>query len=332
MAGHTFTRLPVTTDLGGSEIAVGLHELEGAADGPTLTILAGLHGSEWLPVEVIRRLLLELDPSALRGRVRIVPVANAPAFNHLTRNTPLEESDGPDLNRIFPGKRQTINELIAAVIADRVIAGSDFLIDLHFGIWGSTWYSADWPGDLPDQEMSRRSRGMAHAYGCELVYQQTLSGFPGTRSVMWYAATQLGVTPMGVELGGCGFAPEVEERWISMNVRGLLSVMRHLEMLPGDPIRLDRYLHYKSFRRMEPRVGGYLLTEVGPEHLGQEAPAGTVAGRVISPQDFRELEVITTPVRGVWRQVARSYPVRPGGWGYAVADLDEEGAGWGPAF
>lgn len=44
----TFYRIPVTIDLHGGEIALAIHDITGARDGPTLAILSTLHGGEWL--------------------------------------------------------------------------------------------------------------------------------------------------------------------------------------------------------------------------------------------------------------------------------------------
>ncbi len=330
-SGRQIHRIPVTTDLSGAEIALVFHEVMGSRDGPTLAILAGLHGSEWLTVEILRRFLGRLDPQALAGRVLALPVGNPVAFNHLTRNTPLDESDAPDLNRIFPGRRTTITELLAQAITRHVLRACQYLIDTHLGIWGSTWFSVGWPKDLPSADIIRKAGMMAQSFGCPLIYHQRLSEYPGSRSAAGYAGMNLGVVPIHVEIGGTGFAPEIEEGWIESNIAGLVSVMQAIGMLEGDPIRLNRYLHYKHFVRIEPSIGGYLYPAVGVDALGQETPAGTVAGRIVSPYTLEELEVLRTPVRGVWRQVARAYPVRPGSWGFAVANLEEDGVGWGPA-
>jgi len=107
-------------------------------------------------------------------------------------------------------------------------------------------------------------------------------------------------------------------------------VMRAIGMLAGEPNRLARYLHYTRHHRINPSVAGYLIPEIGPEVLCREAAAGTVAGRVISPYSFEELEVLRAPVRGAWALVSRPYPVRPGYWAFGVADLEGPGSGWGP--
>ncbi len=330
-AGRTFHRHPVTVDLHGGEVRLAVHEITGARDGPTLAILSTLHGGEWLSIEMVRRLVMRLDPQAMAGRVLAVPVGNPEALTHLTRNTP-DESDSADLNRIFPGQFTWLADLLAKAITEHVLKKCQYLIDMHLGLWGSSFYTVVWPKDLPDPEHVRQAGVMAYAYGCPMVFHRNmLTDFPGPRSAIGYAGKQLGVVPLVVEIGGAGFAPELEERWIEENVAGMLSVMRAIGMLEGAPIRLERYLHYKRHHRINPSVAGYLIPEVGPEVLCQEVPAGTIAGRVLSPYSFEELEVLRTPVRGAWALVSRPYPVRPGYWAFGVADLEEPGTGWGPA-
>ncbi|MDR7481318.1 MAG: succinylglutamate desuccinylase/aspartoacylase family protein [Armatimonadota bacterium] len=330
-AARRLHRYPVTVDLHGGEIALYVHEVVGARDGPAMGVLSTLHGSEWLSVEILRRLLQRVDPQALAGRVLAVPVGNPAAFAYLTRSTP-DESDSPDLNRVFPGQHTWISDLLAQAITRHVLTQVQYLIDLHLGLWGASFYCVAWPKDLPEREQVHRAGVMAHAYGCPLIqHLSLLTRFPGPRSAAGYAAQHLGVVPLLVEIGGAGFAPALEERWIEENVAGIISVLRALGMLDGEPRRLDRYLHYTRHVRVNPSVAGYLLPAVGPDVLGRDVAAGQEAGRVVSPYTFENLEVLRVPVRGAWVMVSRPYPVRPGYWAFGVADLEDPDAGWGPA-
>jgi len=329
MAGHTYHRIPIATELHGGGIALPVHEIVGAKDGPTVAVLALLHGSEWLEVDVMRRLLAGLEPGKLAGRVLVVPVGNPVAFHYLSRNVPLDESDAPDINRNFPGRARAYwPDMLARAITTNVLEKCDYLIDLHHGIWGTTWYAVCYPSDLPNADVVRKSEIMAHAFGHPIINLQVITQFPGPSSATSYAGGKLNVPSIVVEIGGAGFDQRHEEAWITANVDGMVSVMRALRMLEGEPIRRDRYLHYKRSVRLEPENAGYLVSEIGPDMLGKESPAGTVAGRIISPYTFKELQVLRSSVRGMWWQVSRSYPVHPGGWGYNVIDLDDEHTKW----
>lgn len=324
-----FLWLDVTTRLDGTMLRIPLHVITGADRGPTLTLTSTLHGSEWLTIEVFRRFIEGLDPSAMRGRILAIPVGNPQAFQHLTRNTP-DESDEPDLNRAFPGGDTWITVQIAREISEQVLSQTDYLIDFHMGIWGSAMGEVGCGQDIPDSEVREKAAAMARAFGYPCIRRLNMvTGFPGPRSIGAYSAAKLGIPAMGASIGGGGFEPELEERWIEINVAGIRNVMMSLDMLDGTPDVPSRYLTFEGRGyRVVPSVGGYLHPVVPPDSLLKEVQKGEVLARVISPHTFEELEVLRAPVHGVLFGVARPYPVSPGDWAYFMADLDDEGTRW----
>src|SRR5262249_62226606 len=87
-----------TLSLAGFDVPV--VELTGA-DGPRLTVLAGVHGCEYAPMAAVRRWTSALAGQELRGSIRAVPVLNLPAFR--ARSPFVVPDDGKNLNRCFPG-------------------------------------------------------------------------------------------------------------------------------------------------------------------------------------------------------------------------------------
>jgi hypothetical protein len=169
-----------------------------------------------------------LDPNQMRGRVLAVPVGNPHAFQHLTRNTP-DESDEPDLNRVFPGGDTWLTVQIAREIEREVLGNADYLIDFHAGIWGSAMGEVGYGQDAPNQRVSSEAATVAHAFGYPCVRRlNVMGGFPGPRSIGAYAAAKLEIPAISASIGGCGFSPELEERWIETNVRGIRNVMMHV--------------------------------------------------------------------------------------------------------
>src|SRR5579871_1988313 len=70
--------------------------IHGREDGPTFCVTAGVHATEYAPIDAVMRLLQSLDPARLRGTVIGVPVTNMRMFEHRTGFTsPL---DGLNLN------------------------------------------------------------------------------------------------------------------------------------------------------------------------------------------------------------------------------------------
>ena len=327
--GHSFARIPVTTRLDGSDLAISVHVVRGKTDGPTLTLVSALHGSEWFSIEIIRRVVSGLDGNDLSGRLIAIPVANPMALEHFTRMTP-DESDEPDLNRVWPGGRTWVTEQIAAAISREILAETDYLIDFHTGPWGASLAAIGYGQDLPDQTVSHRSLELAVAFGYPSIRAlQIMKVFPGPKSIGGYAGAALNIPNIGPNLGGAGFAPEVEEEWIDFNVRGVLNVLRHLDMLPESAELPARFFHFESRgHRIVPQHGGLLRTHRGPEALLSEVRRGDLLGEIVSPFTFEVLEQLVSPVDGLLFGVGRNYPTRPGDWAFFVADSSHPGSRW----
>lgn len=323
------TRVPVTADLNGAQVAVWVHTLVGEEPGPTLTVLSTLHGCEWQSIEVVRRLITAVSPSNMRGALVAIPVGNPVAFGDLTRNT-RDESDSPDLNRSFPGKYTWIAEQIAGRIVQEVFAVSDYLIDFHFGNWGVFMGEVLYGQDFPDKEVVERSKQLAKAFGYPCVQKANIcTEFPGPKSATGYAGASMGIPSIAVELGGAGFARELEEQWIRANLTGVTNVMKHLGMLPGEPDLPDKYLLWEKRWRVNPSIGGYLHPVAEADQMiMKEVESGETLGKVISPYTFEELESLDSPGPGIVFYTARSYPVRPGEWAFGVIRLDHPGTRW----
>ena len=322
--------IAVTTRLDGSELRIPVHEVKGTRDGPTLTLVSTQHGAEWFSVEIVRRVIAELTPAALRGRVLGIPVANPVALEHFTRMTP-DESDEPDLNRVWPGGTTWITEQIASALDKEVLASTDYLMDFHPGPWGAALATIGYGADLPDEKVRRESLEMALAFGHPSIRALKMMGaFPGPRSIAGYAGSVRKIPNIGPCLGGLGFAPDVERGWVDQQVRGIQNVMRHFGMLDGEPEGLPaRYFHFASRgHRVVPSKGGFLRAGHGPEALMTEVAKGTVLGTVESPYTFERLEDLVAPVDGVLFGVGRDYMVRPGDWAYFVAESAHPGTAW----
>jgi len=97
-----FYRLKVATMLDGSDLTIPLHVINGEGKGPTLGVMAGVHGTEYYQNRVIRRIVNETAPDEVSGTILAVPVANPLAFSHASRQSPRppeETVDFANLNR-----------------------------------------------------------------------------------------------------------------------------------------------------------------------------------------------------------------------------------------
>jgi predicted deacylase len=99
-------------------------------EGPTLLLIAGVHGNELTGIEVVRRMIAGQFLIPERGTVIAMPLVNPHGFLHKSREFP----DGRDLNRNFPGhKVGSLAAQVAYVMMNEILPHADVAIDLHAG-------------------------------------------------------------------------------------------------------------------------------------------------------------------------------------------------------
>src|SRR5215831_8073969 len=237
------TVLRRTLGLAGLDIPV--VELAGAADGPRLTVLAGVHGCEYAPMAAVRRWTRALAQRELRGTVRAVPVLNLPSFR--ARTPFVVPDDGKNLNRCFPGDPAgTLAQRLAYDAFTQLIVGSDALVDAHAG----DMVEALEPFALYDAGPSEdKARELAVAYGLGYVIRQEPGPDRAVGGTTSTAAAEIGIPAIIAEAGGCGM---VERAAVDAHVRGLDRVLALLGMTAGPgpagaaPVHLGRFLWLRS--------------------------------------------------------------------------------------
>jgi predicted deacylase len=294
-----------TLTLAGFEVPV--VELAGAAQGPRLTVLAGVHGCEYAPMAAVRRWTRGLEERELRGSVVAVPVLNLPAFR--ARSPFVVPEDGKNLNRCFPGNPAgTLAERLAHATFTQLIVGSDALIDMHAGdmveaLEPFVLYDAG-PGEA-------RARELATAYGLGYVIRQEPGPDRAVGGTTSAAAASAGIPAIIAEAGGCGL---VEPAAVDAHVRGLDRVLALLGMAddPAAGAGPDRPppTQLRRFVWLRCDDGGWWEPAVRPgEAVAQGQPLGTVS----SIDGAQVLQTITAPAAGVPLFVTSSPAVAAGG-------------------
>lgn len=99
-------------------------------DGPTMLLMAGMHGDETNGIEIIRRAIRTDLYHPGRGTVIAIPILNVYGFINHTRGLP----DGKDLNRSFPGSETgSLASRVAHFFTKEILPNIDFGIDFHTG-------------------------------------------------------------------------------------------------------------------------------------------------------------------------------------------------------
>jgi uncharacterized protein len=276
-----------TLDLAGLDVP--LVEISGAADGPRLTVLAGVHGCEYAPMAAVRQWTRGLAERELRGSIRAVPVLNLPAFR--ARSPFVVPDDGKNLNRCFPGDPAgTLAERLAYATFTQLITGSDALVDVHSG----DLVEALEPFSLYDAGPAQaRARELATAYGLGYVIRQDAGPGRSLGGMTSTAAADAGIPAIIAEAGECGL---VQQAAVQAHVRGLDRVLALLGMADGPagsappPVYLGRFVWLRCARAgwWEPVV-----------RAGEEVTGGQLLGTVSSLDGAEVLEEITAPGDGV---------------------------------
>lgn len=305
MGSRSYEEIPVTTLANGQRITLPLHRITGSQPGPTLGMLALIHGDEPLPNAILRRVFQEVDPNKLKGTLLIMPVANPLAYEGQTRHTPL---DGINLNRYFPGLPDGyITEQIAHTIVTKFLPQVQYIVDFHSG------------GIYPTVDyvyVSKILPEISMAFGSKLLF--TGGGFRGTLSG---TAEEKNVPTVVVEIGGGAL---LDKPYIERGVEGAFNVMKYLKMLDGAPIVPEKQVVFKQLTYVHNRAGGALYPELPLDQLGKIVPGGTILGRVVSPYTFEELEVLKAPHERNYMILARGFIARvnPGDFAYMCANAD----------
>ncbi len=214
----------------GEAIRLPLTVIAGARPGPTVAVVAGLHGAEYCSIEAAIRLAARTEADQLAGTLVVLPVVNVPGF--LARVAYVNPLDGQNVNRVFPGRAGgSPSEVLAHTLMTEVVARADALVDLHggdliealtpFTIYVRTGQAA----------VDARSARMAHAYGLEHVVANERGA--ATASGLLYAeAAHRGVAAIIAEAGGQGILREAD---IALHLRGLAGILGALGMQDAAP-------------------------------------------------------------------------------------------------
>lgn len=243
-----------TIPLGGHDVPA--FESRGAADGPRVAVLGGVHGCEYSSIAAVTRLMRGLGEHA--GTVVGVPVVSMDSF---TQRSPfVVPADGKNLNRAFPGKADgTYTERLAHDIFTRLIEPADAVLDLH----GGDLVEALEPFAIFNDA---RSRDLALAFNLSYVMDST-----GALTGMSSAAA--GVPAVIAEAGGIG---QLEEDAVALLTEGARNALRYLDVLDGAP-EPSRSTILGRFDWHHSTPAGFWVASV---KAGEQVTKGAVLGEV----------------------------------------------------
>ena len=198
--------------------------IHGRTTGPVLLVCAAIHGDELNGVEIIRRVRSFAALGRLRGTLVLVPVVNLFGFIHQSRYLP----DRRDLNRCFPGSEKgSVASRMARIFFNEIVRRATHIIDLH-----TAAVNRD---NLPQVRAALDEPGveeMATGFSIPVIINSGL-----IENSLRSEAGKLGIPVITYEAGE---ALRLYERSIVTGVRGIVSVLRTLGMLPARRIKTVR--------------------------------------------------------------------------------------------
>ncbi|MDH5765374.1 MAG: succinylglutamate desuccinylase/aspartoacylase family protein [Gammaproteobacteria bacterium] len=271
-AGRLYTHAPMSMPV---------HVISGKRAGPRLFLSAAIHGDEINGVEIIRRLLKLPALKRLRGTIIAVPIVNVHGLIHHSRYLP----DRRDLNRSFPGSEKgPLASRLAYLFMKEIVEKSTHGIDIHTG----AIHRSNLPqirANLDDAETDR----LARAFNVPVIISSNLRD-----GSLREAAAEFGIPMLLYEAGE---ALRFDEISIRAGVKGIVNVMRELEMLPASRTKSQKHepVVARSSSWVRAPDSGILRTMMP---LGGRVKKNTLLGVVADP--FGETEVnVVTPFSGI---------------------------------
>lgn len=292
--------------LGSSTVSLPIAIVRGADTGPTLSVTAGIHGGEYVPMVAVRRFVEELDPARLHGTVIASLQSSPQAFAE--RVAYLNPADGRNLNRSFPGDDAGVpTERLAAWLWSNVISRGDYYVDCHCG--DLTEGLDAFAGVRPhgDADIDGQSVDLANCFD---VNRRLVMSSNGTTI---QAATAAGIPSVLVEVGGQGRWSEHE---VDVQRTGLHQVAATIGLTGSPRTRKEGTLPaFDSGPTTSSDHAGLWFPDVAP---GEPVTAGQLLGTVEDPFGTA-LQQVRAPATGVVAYALTSLAVNRGDLVVALA-------------
>ena len=206
--------------------------VNGVKPGKTLALVSGAHGTEYVSIIAIEKLIAQIDPAQLTGTVILVPLVNIASFEQKVPH--VNPVDNKSMNRFYPGKADgTQTERASFLITKQIVDRCDYLIDYHGGDLDESLRPYAYWGPTGHAEQDRISKEMVLAFGLDhIIIWSERPTDPNATRYLDNTATVRGKPSIVVEAGHAG---TVETDDVNLLVNGTLSTMRALKMIPGEP-------------------------------------------------------------------------------------------------
>jgi uncharacterized protein len=253
-----------------TEVEIPVEVVRGKKNGPTLFVCSTIHGDEINGIEIVKRLLKSKSLENIRGTLIAIPIVNVFGFNDRSRYLP----DRRDLNRCFPGlKKGSLASQLAYKFMKEIVEQSDYGIDLHTG----SFHRNNYP-QLRANTDDKLTLELAKSFGAPVIINANLRDGSLREAV---AALKI---PMLLYEGGESL--RFNEKVIDLGVKGILSVMEKIKMIPSQKDKKETKIDESKLFLAESSHwvrAGQSGIHIPKKKLGMIVNKGDVLGEISNP-------------------------------------------------
>jgi predicted deacylase len=266
--------------------------VNGAKPGPVLALVSGAHGTEYASTLALEKLITELDPAQLSGTVVVLPLVNVSSFEQKVPH--VNPVDGKNMNRFYPGKADgTQTERASYLITREVVDRCDYLIDYHGGDLDESLRPYSYWAPTGKENQDRISREMVLAFGLNhIIIWRERPTDPAATRYLDNTASLRGKPSIVVEAGHAGTTDTDD---IALLVRGTMSTLRALKMLPGEARPIENPVWLEKTVDVISEEGGIFYPLV---KRGSYVASGMKLG-YITDYFGKTIMVVRAPVAGI---------------------------------
>ncbi len=252
-----------------------------SGDGPTVLASGGTHGDEYEGQIAARRLLAEVAPAHVSGRLVVIPTVSPEAAQAHSRFWP----SGANFNRSFPGRPDgPPDEVLADFFTTVIFPLVDMIVEMHSGGSGSWIVPCSHMCAVDDPAQRKAMLEAMEAWNSDIHFLYTAGDnfFP---TIAQAQGKTIVTTESGAAAGRVPAAAVHELAW-----SGLTNVLRHFGVLEGE-LRHARLARTAAGAASTTRVERTsLITTLGSGLLDQtRAPVrGLLEGLVEARREGRE--------------------------------------------
>ena len=257
--------------------------IHGKQKGPCLLVTAAMHGNELNGAEIINRLLQIKNITKLKGTLIVVPIMNVYGFINKTRTMP----GGAVLANSFPGSDYGSHaSRLAHLFCQEIFSLCDYCIDLQTGWLNHTNLPQIFATDDNERELE-----LAHVFGAPVISEI----LPSKGSLRAYANKE--EKPHLVY--EAGEAMRFDESSIRIGTKGIINVMRYIEMLPK--AKKATASKHKSFLMRDARWVRSPTSGISHAHvtLGEQVKKGQLLSTITDPFSSGSDVAVKAPFDGV---------------------------------